>query len=89
MVTGAADDGVNVTEQVPETSVQVLALNDPDGALSETVPVGEKPVTETDTVVGVPTFTDDGVSVTAVVVGNLVIVRIAEPELGALLISPP
>ena len=39
--------------------------------------------------VGLPTFTDDGVSVTAVVVGNLFTVRTAEPELDASFVSPP
>ena len=80
---------MNVTEQVPELSVHVFVLNDPDGALSDTVPVGDEPVTETDTVVEPPMLIDDGVSVTAVVVGMLVTVRILLPELDASFVSPP
>ena len=37
-----APDGVNVTEQLPDTRVQAVELNDPEGPVSEkvTVPVG-------------------------------------------------
>lgn len=37
-----APDGVNVTEQLPDTRVQEIELNDPEGPVSEkvTVPVG-------------------------------------------------
>ena len=91
MVTGATEFGVNVTLQVPELSVHEFVLNEPDppGTLNDTVPVGTRPVTETVTVVGFPTLTVDGESVTVVVVGNLITVRVAVPELGALFVSPP
>ena len=81
---------MNVTEQVPELSVQECVLNDPEppGALNDTVPAGDRPVTETETVVGLPIVTDDGVSVTAVVEVTLFTVRVPVPELGALLESP-
>ena len=80
-----------MTEQEPELSVQELGLNVPDAgnALNDTVPVGDEPVTVAVTVVGLPTLTDDGVSVTVVVVVILLTVRVAESELGALVLSPP
>ena len=65
---GVGDDGVNVTEQEPETRVQELVLNEPDGALNDTEPVGDEPVTVTETVVEPPIVIDDGVSVSVVVV---------------------
>ena len=70
MVTGATEFGVNVTLQVPKMSVHEFVLNEPDPPVEvrDTVPVGDEPVTETVTVVGLLTLTDDGESVTVVCV---------------------
>jgi len=71
ITTEPADDGVNLTEHIAvEFSVQVDALKEPGlpGTVNVTVPVGDKPDTETETVVGTPTSTDDGESVSVVVV---------------------
>ena len=91
MVTGATEFGVNVTLQVPELSVHEFVLNEPDPPVEvrDTVPVGDEPVTETVTVVGLLTLTDDGERVTLVVDDACVTVRVAVPELGALFVSPP
>jgi len=60
--------GVNVTEHVPDTSVQEFTVKEPEpvNVANDTVPVGDVPVTVTETVVGTPTLTDDGVSVSVV-----------------------
>ena len=70
--------GVNVTEHLAvELSVQVAALRVPvELVVNDTVPVGDEPVTETETVVGLLRLTDDGESVTRVVVVDLVTVRV-------------
>ena len=70
--------GVNVTEHLAvELSVQVAALRVPvELVVNDTVPVGDNPATETETVVGLLRLTDDGESVTRVVVVDLVTVRV-------------
>ena len=70
--------GVNVTEHLAvELSVQVAALRVPvELVVNDTVPDGDEPVTETETVVGELTVTVDGESVTRVVVVDLVTVRV-------------
>ena len=72
-------------------SVHEFVLNEPDPPVEvrDTVPVRDEPVTETVTVVGLLTLTDDGERVTVVVVGSLFIARVAVLELGALFVSPP
>jgi len=90
MTAEPADDGVNVTVHVPDTSVQEPRLKEPvEFVANVTEPVGDEPVTETETVVGTPTLTDDGESVRVVVVDTLFTVRVDWPELAALLASPP
>ena len=69
--------GVNVTEHLEELSVQVDALRVPvEFVVNDTVPDGDVPVTVTETVVGLLMLTDDGESVTRVVVVALVTVRV-------------
>jgi len=82
---------VNVTVHVPDTSVQEPRLKEPEppGAVNVTEPVGDEPVTETETVVGLLRLADDGVNVRVVVVDTLFTVRVDWPELAALLASPP
>jgi len=82
--------GVNVTEHFEELSVQVDALREPvEFVVNDTVPDGDEPDTVTETVVGELTVTDDGESVTRVVVVALVTVRVDWPELAALFVLPP
>ena len=91
ITTEPADDGVNVTEHIAvELSVQVAALRVPDpfGIVNDTVPVGDEPVTETETLVWTPTLTDDGESVRVVVADTGVTVRVFVAELTALFVSP-
>ncbi|SMH72155.1 protein of unknown function [Candidatus Nitrosotalea okcheonensis] len=82
---------MNVTEHFAELSVQEPALlKEPvEFDANVTVPVGDEPVTETETVVGIPTLTDDGKSVRVVVVDTLFTVSVDWPELAALVASPP
>ena len=92
MVTGVAEVGVNVTLQVlPLSSMHEFVLNEPDPPVEvrDTVPVGDEPVTETVTVVGLLTLTDDGERVTLVDAVVIPLVRVAPLELGALIKSPP
>jgi len=83
--------GVNVTEHFAvEFSVQVDALRVPvEFVVNDTVPDGDVPVTVTETVVGLLMLTDDGESVTRVVVVALVTVRVDMLELAASFVSPP
>ena len=82
--------GVNVTEHLEELSVQVDALRVPvEFVVNDTVPDGDVPVTVTETVVGLLMLTDDGESVTRVVVVALVTVRVDMLELAASFVSPP
>jgi len=70
---------VNVTEHVPSTSTQEFVLKEPEpaGTLNDTASSGNKiPVTVTETVVGTPTLTDDGESVTVVITLALLTVRV-------------
>ena len=79
MTTEPAVDGVNVTEHVPSTSTQEFVLKEPEpaGTLNDTASSGNKiPVTVTETVVGTPTLTDDGESVTVVITLALLTVRV-------------
>jgi len=80
---------VYVTEHEPLLSiVQELGEKVPDGALNDTVPVGENPDTWAVTVVVPPTGTDDGLSETVVVVSDLTTVNAELPELATLFASP-
>jgi len=91
IITEPAVDGVNVTEHIAvELRLQVAGLREPDplGTVNVTVPVGDKPDTETETLVETPTSTDDGESVTVVVADTGVTVRVFVVELAALFVSP-
>ena len=67
-----------MTEHVPDTSVQEFTLKEPEppGTINDTIPVGDEPDTVTETVVGTPTLTDDGESVTVVITLALLTVRV-------------
>jgi len=68
----------------------LLKEPEPPEAVNDTVSNGNKmPDTVTETVVGTPTLTDDGVSVSVVVPLALVTVRVDWPELAASFVSPP
>jgi len=90
-------DGVNVTEQLPLTNVQLGALNVPAAPLlvKLTVPVGamivpgEVSVTVTVQVEAWATATVLGEQTTAVLVFRLLTVTLAEPELPRWVASPP
>ena len=82
------DDEVYDTEHAPLDRVHELVENVPDGALNDTVPVGENPVTWAVTVVVPPAVTDDGLSCTWVVGVLWVIGRVASAELATLFTSP-
>ena len=83
--------GVNVTEHFEELSVQEPPLlKEPvELDVKDTVPDGDEPDTVARTVVELLRFTDDGESVTRVVVVALVTVRVDWPELAALFVLPP
>ena len=82
--------GVNVTEHFEELSVQVDALREPvEFVVNDTVPDGDEPDTVTETVVGLLRLTDDGESVTRVVVVDFVTSRVDMLELAASFVSPP
>jgi len=85
-----------VTEQLPDTRVQVEALNVPVPLVDQaTLPVGvltvpgEVSVTVAAHVEGEPTWTEPGLQFTVAVMLRLLTVRLVLPELVACVESPP